>query len=56
MHHKDDSQEIYDGCWWVFNTDGKYRKLREWLLPRKLILKLLGPAAGVSESLTVTVA
>lgn len=33
MHHKDDSQEIYDGCWWVFNRDKKYWKLREWLLP-----------------------
>jgi len=33
MHHKDDSQEIYDGCWWVFNTDKRYRKLREWLMP-----------------------
>ena len=35
MHHKDDSQEIYSGCWWVFNRDKKYWKLREWLLPRK---------------------
>lgn len=33
MHHKDDSQEIYSGCWWVFNRDKKYWKLREWLLP-----------------------
>ena len=35
MHHKDDSQEIYDGCWWVFSADARYHKLREWLLPRK---------------------
>lgn len=33
MHHSDFTQEIYDGCWWVFNTDAKYWKLREWLLP-----------------------
>ena len=36
MHFRDDSQEIYNGCWWVFNTETRYRKLREWLLPRKL--------------------
>ena len=35
MHHKDDSQQIYSGCWWVFNRAEKYWKLREWLLPRK---------------------
>lgn len=35
MHHKDDSQEIYNECWWVFNQEAKYSKLREWLLPRK---------------------
>ncbi len=35
MHYKDDSQEIYSGCWWLFSTDKKYWKLREWLLPRK---------------------
>ena len=35
MHHKDDSQTIYDGCWWVFNREEKYWKLREWVLPRK---------------------
>ncbi len=35
MHHKDDSQEIYSGCWWVFSRDKKYWKLREWLLPRE---------------------
>ena len=35
MHYKDDSQEIYSGCWWVFSRDKKYSKLREWLLPRK---------------------
>lgn len=40
MHHKDDSQEIYSGCWWVFSTDKKYKKLREWLLPRKYFLFL----------------
>ncbi|ELT92572.1 hypothetical protein CAPTEDRAFT_167369 [Capitella teleta] len=33
MHHKDDSQEIYSECWWVFKQDAKYSKLREWLLP-----------------------
>lgn len=33
MHHKDDSQEIYNGCWWVFNQEKRYWKLREWLLP-----------------------
>jgi len=37
MHHKDDSQELYRGCWWVFNSETKYRKLREWLLPPWLI-------------------
>ena len=35
MHHKDDSQEIYSGCWWVFSREKKYTKLIEWLLPRK---------------------
>ena len=35
MHHKDDSQDIYNGCWWVFDRDEKYWKLREWILPRK---------------------
>jgi len=33
MHYKDDNQEVYDGCWWVFSGDEKHRKLREWLLP-----------------------
>jgi hypothetical protein len=33
MHHADDTQQIYRGCWWVFNTNEMYRKLREWLLP-----------------------
>ena len=36
MHHKDDSQDIYSGCWWVFNMDTRYWKLRDWLLPRKI--------------------
>ena len=35
MHHKDYAQEIYSGCWWVFNRDTKFWKLHEWLLPRK---------------------
>ena len=34
MHHKDYAQEIYSGCWWVFNRDPKFWKLHEWLLPR----------------------
>ena len=38
MHYKDDSQEVYSECWWVFNNKPKYKKLREWLLPRKYIL------------------
>ena len=37
MHHKDDSQTIYNGCWWVFDRAAKYYKLREWLLARKYI-------------------
>ncbi len=40
MHHKDDSQEIYSGCWWVFNRDKKYWKLREWLLARKYCVEI----------------
>jgi len=36
MQFKDDSQEIYDGCWWVFDGQIKYYKLREWLIPRRL--------------------
>lgn len=40
MHHKDDSQEIYSGCWWVFNREERYWKLRDWLLPRKYIFEL----------------
>jgi hypothetical protein len=35
MHHKDDSQTIYNGCWWVFDREEKFEKLKEWLLPRK---------------------
>lgn len=37
MHFKDDSQQVYSGCWWVFDKQPKYYKLREWLTPRKLI-------------------
>jgi len=37
MHYKDDSQEIYSGCWWLFNREKKYWKLREWILPPWLI-------------------
>jgi hypothetical protein len=37
MHYKDDSQEIYSGCWWLFNSEKKYWKLREWILPPWLI-------------------
>lgn len=33
MHHKDDSQTIYNGCWWVFDREEKFEKLKEWLLP-----------------------
>jgi len=33
MQFKDDSQQIYDGCWWVFDSRTKYYKLREWLTP-----------------------
>jgi hypothetical protein len=33
MQFKDDSQQIYDGCWWVFDSATKYYKLREWLIP-----------------------
>ena len=35
MHYKDDSQEVYNGCWWVFNLEKRYWKLRDWLLQRK---------------------
>jgi len=36
MHFKDDSQEVYNynGCWWLFDTQPKYYKLREWIIPR----------------------
>jgi len=34
MQFKDDSQQTYDGCWWVFDGQTKYYKLREWLIPR----------------------
>jgi hypothetical protein len=34
MHHRDDLQEIYNGCFWVYNPDEKYNKLRDWLVPR----------------------
>jgi hypothetical protein len=33
MQFKDDSQQVYDGCWWVFDAQPKYYKLREWLIP-----------------------
>ncbi|ESN89893.1 hypothetical protein HELRODRAFT_91254 [Helobdella robusta] len=33
MQFKDDSQELYSGCWWVFDMQPKYYKLREWLTP-----------------------
>ena len=36
MHHRDDLQEIYNGCFWVFDGSERYQKLRDWLLPRKL--------------------
>ena len=34
MHHRDQSQQIYSGCWWVFEH-AMYNKLKEWLLPRE---------------------
>jgi len=34
MHFKDDSQQVYSGCWWLFDRQPKYYKLREWLTPR----------------------
>jgi len=34
MHFKDDSQEVYSECWWLFDTKPKYYKLREWIIPR----------------------
>lgn len=33
MQFKDDSQQIYSECWWVFDPQPKYYKLREWLTP-----------------------
>ena len=34
MHYRDQAQEIFTGCYWVF--DGViFNKLKEWLLPRK---------------------
>jgi hypothetical protein len=33
MQFKDDSQEVYSECWWVFNRQTKFYKLREWLTP-----------------------
>ena len=38
MHQKDYSEEIYSGCWWVFNPEPKFWKLHEWLIPRKCFL------------------
>jgi len=35
MQFRDDSQQIYNGCWWLFDTQTKYYKLRQWLIPRK---------------------
>jgi len=35
MQFKDDSQEVYNGCWWLFDTQPKYYKLREWIIPRQ---------------------
>lgn len=34
MQFRDDSQQKYDGCWWLFDTQTKYYKLRQWLIPR----------------------
>lgn len=33
MQFKDDSQQVYSACWWVFDKSTKYYKLREWLIP-----------------------
>jgi len=33
MQFKDDSQQMYSECWWVFSGLPKYYKLREWLTP-----------------------
>lgn len=33
MQFKDDSQQLYSECWWVFDNQPKYTKLREWLIP-----------------------
>jgi hypothetical protein len=33
MQFKDDSQQVYSACWWVFDPQPKYYKLREWLTP-----------------------
>ena len=41
MHYRDDLQEIYNGCFWVYNADQRYNKLRDWLVPRKSISILL---------------
>ena len=54
MHHKDDSQEIYNGCWWVFNRDEKYWKLREWVLPRKLLNFLLFSILNITSGVLNT--
>jgi len=31
---RDDSQDVYDGCWSVLDDATRYFKLREWLTPR----------------------
>jgi hypothetical protein len=33
MQFKDDSQQIYSECWWVFDQQTRHYKLREWLIP-----------------------
>jgi len=41
MQFKDDSQQVYSACWWVFDPQPKYYKLREWLTPRKFLLLVM---------------
>lgn len=41
MHFKDDSQQVYSECWWMFSKEPKYYKLREWLTPRKCIINVV---------------
>lgn len=33
MHYRDQTQEHFTGCYWIFNPT-IYEKLKEWLLPR----------------------